>query len=245
MGREVPLVRPLETTPETHGPQGLGYAELPPPSRPLSDRHAVDLHPRRGPRPPGRDHARDTRALDEPGARGPARAATPGPAQGLRADGRGIRRVGQYDADDRVEHPLRPRRRQDRVPRLGGGHRGRPVDPATARARASTSPSGRASSPSTSSASRAEPGSTPDDSIALERGEDPMAPRAPWPPTRSSATSPTRCASTSSSTRSYDGFYGAFIHDPLAVAAALDRVAGHDRGALRRRRDPAARSRPG
>ena len=29
MGREVPLVRPLETTPETHGPQGLGYAELP------------------------------------------------------------------------------------------------------------------------------------------------------------------------------------------------------------------------
>ena len=35
----------------------------------------------------------------------------------------------------------------------------------------------------------------------------------------------------------YDGFYGAFIHDPLAVAAALDRVARHDRGALRRRRD--------
>ena len=28
--REVPLVRPLETTPETHGPRGLGYAELPP-----------------------------------------------------------------------------------------------------------------------------------------------------------------------------------------------------------------------
>ena len=43
LGREMPLVRPLETTPETHGPQGLGYAELPPPSRPLSDRHAVDL----------------------------------------------------------------------------------------------------------------------------------------------------------------------------------------------------------
>ena len=27
LGREVPLVRPLETTPETHGPQGLGYAQ--------------------------------------------------------------------------------------------------------------------------------------------------------------------------------------------------------------------------
>ena len=31
---EVPLVRPLETTPETHGPQGLGHAELPPPIAP-------------------------------------------------------------------------------------------------------------------------------------------------------------------------------------------------------------------
>ncbi len=29
LGRTVPLVRPLEVTPETHGPQGLGYAELP------------------------------------------------------------------------------------------------------------------------------------------------------------------------------------------------------------------------
>src|SRR5918994_5215830 len=43
MGRQIPLARPLETTPETHGPQGLGYAELPAPSRPLSDRHGVDL----------------------------------------------------------------------------------------------------------------------------------------------------------------------------------------------------------
>ena len=31
IGREVPLVRPLETTPETHGPLGIGYAELPGP----------------------------------------------------------------------------------------------------------------------------------------------------------------------------------------------------------------------
>ena len=44
IGREVPLVRPLETTPETHGPLGLGYAELPAPSarreRPTRRRHA-------------------------------------------------------------------------------------------------------------------------------------------------------------------------------------------------------------
>src|SRR6476660_855264 len=43
LGRETPLVRPLETTPETHGPRGIGHAELPPPSTPLSGRHAVDL----------------------------------------------------------------------------------------------------------------------------------------------------------------------------------------------------------
>ena len=43
IGREVPLVRPLETTPETHGPDGIGHARLPPPSRPVSDRHGVDV----------------------------------------------------------------------------------------------------------------------------------------------------------------------------------------------------------
>jgi len=43
LGRERPLARPLETTPETHGPKGIGYAVLPPPSHPLSSRHAADL----------------------------------------------------------------------------------------------------------------------------------------------------------------------------------------------------------
>ena len=53
LGREVPLVRELETTPETHGPQGLGHAVLPPPSRPLSERHAVDLIVEEARRRPG------------------------------------------------------------------------------------------------------------------------------------------------------------------------------------------------
>jgi purine nucleosidase len=43
LGREVPLARPLVTTPETHGPRGLGYAELPPPAAPLDRRHSADL----------------------------------------------------------------------------------------------------------------------------------------------------------------------------------------------------------
>ncbi len=42
-GRTVPLLRSLVTTPETHGPQGIGDAVLPAPGRPLSSRHAADL----------------------------------------------------------------------------------------------------------------------------------------------------------------------------------------------------------
>ena len=33
----------MQTAPETHGARGIGYAELPAPRRPLSDRHAADL----------------------------------------------------------------------------------------------------------------------------------------------------------------------------------------------------------
>ncbi len=43
LGRETPLVRPLVTTPETHGPRGIGYAVLPAARRALSERHAADL----------------------------------------------------------------------------------------------------------------------------------------------------------------------------------------------------------
>ena len=42
VGGEAPLRRPLEITPETHGPRGIGYAELPEPSR-----RALAARPRR------------------------------------------------------------------------------------------------------------------------------------------------------------------------------------------------------
>ena len=53
LGREIPLVRDLVTTPETHGPHGVGWAELPPPSAPLSSRHAADLIVEEARRRPG------------------------------------------------------------------------------------------------------------------------------------------------------------------------------------------------
>ena len=43
LGALKPLLRPLRTTPETHGPHGLGYAALPAASRSLSTRTAADL----------------------------------------------------------------------------------------------------------------------------------------------------------------------------------------------------------
>lgn len=42
-GRAAPLLRPLETTPETHGPHGLGYASLPEPAAPSSPRFGPDV----------------------------------------------------------------------------------------------------------------------------------------------------------------------------------------------------------
>ena len=66
-------------------------------------------------------------------------------------------------------------------------------------------------------------GSTPDDALALQRGEDPMS------PVHSVASNPI-VRYLADALRfyfefhdRYDGFYGAFLHDPQAVAAALDR----------------------
>jgi purine nucleosidase len=43
LGREVPLVRPLVIAPETHGPEGIGYATLAEPTQAVSERHGAEL----------------------------------------------------------------------------------------------------------------------------------------------------------------------------------------------------------
>ena len=53
LGREKPLVRDLVTTPETHGPRGIGYAVLSPAIRPLSMRFGPDLIVEEARRRPG------------------------------------------------------------------------------------------------------------------------------------------------------------------------------------------------
>jgi purine nucleosidase len=53
LGREAPLVRDLTTARETHGPRGIGYAVLPTASRPLSPRFGPDLIVEEARRRPG------------------------------------------------------------------------------------------------------------------------------------------------------------------------------------------------
>lgn len=222
LGREVPLIRALETTPETHGPQGLGHAELPPPSRPLSERHAVDLILAEARRRPGEITLVTLGPLTnlalavmvEPalprllkgyalmgGAFGVSGNTTPTTEWNIHCDPDAASIVFRAWAaaiatDPTIERPLA----------LG-------LD-VTEQARILPDDVVRL-------ARRA--GSTPDDSIALARGEDPMQ------ATRSVASKPI-VRYIADALRfymefhaRYDGFYGAFIHDPLAVAAALDR----------------------
>jgi purine nucleosidase len=53
IGRETPLARALVTTPETHGPRGIGYAQLPPAASALSSRYSPDLIVEEARRRPG------------------------------------------------------------------------------------------------------------------------------------------------------------------------------------------------
>jgi purine nucleosidase len=53
LGREVPLVRPLMIADDTHGPRGIGYAELPEPTTRVSGRHSADLIIEEARRAPG------------------------------------------------------------------------------------------------------------------------------------------------------------------------------------------------
>ena len=43
LGSEVPILAQIMTTEETHGPQGIGYAELDVPSTSISERHATEV----------------------------------------------------------------------------------------------------------------------------------------------------------------------------------------------------------
>jgi purine nucleosidase len=220
LGRDRPLVRPIETTPETHGPQGLGHAELPPPSLPLSDRNGVDLIVDAARARPGEITLVTLGPLTNLAVALLREPALPRLLKGWTLMGGAYRHPGNTAPTTEWNIHCDPEAAKIAFAAWGEsaaihGHRrgvalGLDVtelakimpDHVVALARAA--------------------GSTPDDSLALARGEDPMV------ATRSVASNPI-VRYVADALRfymefhaHYDGFYGAFIHDPLAVAAALD-----------------------
>jgi purine nucleosidase len=220
LGRDRPLVRPVETTPETHGPQGLGYAELPSPSRPLSARHAVDVILDAAQRRPGEVTLLTCGPLTNLALALLREPALPTLLRGWVLMGGSYRHPGNTAPTTEWNIHCDPEAAKIAFASWGAsaeanGH-GRPValgldvtelakilpEHVVALARAA--------------------GSTPDDSLALGRGEDPMH------ATRSVASNPI-VRYVADALRfymefhaEYNGFYGAFIHDALAAAAALD-----------------------
>jgi purine nucleosidase len=221
LGRSVPLVRPLEITPETHGPRGVGYAELPAGRRPLSERHAADLFAEEARRRPGALTLLCIGPLTNLAVALEREPALPRLLRRLVIMGGAFRVPGNTtpvsewnihcdpDAARAAMHAWTAAIEADpgvsRILALGLDVTEQAVirpDHVVALARRA--------------------GSRPDDSIALSRGEDPM--RA----TRSVAGNPV-VRFVADALRfymefhaRYDGFYGAFIHDPLAAATALD-----------------------
>ncbi|HET7703818.1 MAG TPA: nucleoside hydrolase [Candidatus Limnocylindrales bacterium] len=220
LGRDRPLVKPIETTPETHGPQGLGHAELPPPSRPLSERNGVDLIIEEARRRPGEIMLVTLGPLTNLALALLREPDLPRLLRGWTLMGGAYRSPGNTAPTTEWNIHCDPDAAKITFNAWGAsaeahGH-GRPLalgldvteqakivpDHVVALARAA--------------------GSTPDDSLALARGEDPMH------ATRSVASNPI-VRYVADALRfymefhaHYDGFYGAFIHDPLATAAALD-----------------------
>ena len=220
VGRAVPLLRPLEITPETHGPRGVGYAKLAEPSFPLSNRFAPDLIVAEARRRPG--HVTlvtlgpvtnlAIAVLMEPGLprllrrwvmmggsfRVPGNT-TPASEWNIHCDPEAAQIAfaawqTAIDEDPSIPRALALGLDVTETAKITPGH---VVELAT----------------------RA--GSTPDDTL------DPG--RAPGTPERRSVASNPVVRYVADALRfymefhaRYDGFYGAFIHDPLATAAALD-----------------------
>jgi purine nucleosidase len=220
LGREQPLVRPVETTPETHGPQGLGHAELPAPTRPLSQRHASDLFIEEARKRPGEITLVTCGPLTNLAVALLREPELPVLLKGWVLMGGAYRHAGNTAPTTEWNIHCDPEAAKIAFDAWGASAKARghslPValgldvtekamilpDHVVALARAA--------------------GSTPDDSRALGRAEDTMQ------ATRAVASNPI-VRYIADALRYYmefhsrfDGFYGAFIHDPLAVAAALD-----------------------
>jgi purine nucleosidase len=218
LGREVPLVRPLVTTPETHGPRGIGYAELPPPQRPLSDRHAVDLFIEEARRRPGEITLVTIGPLTNLAVAVLREPELPRLLRRLVIMGGAYRSPGNTAPTTEWNIAVDPDAAKVVFTAFGGGDGvPRPIAlglDVTERAKFTPEHMTRL-------ARRA--GSQPNDALLV--GEEVR----PFGPEPRSVASKSIIRFVADALRfymefhsRYDGFYGAFIHDPLALATALD-----------------------
>ena len=222
LGREIPLIRALETTPETHGPLGLGHAELPPPVRPLSERHAVDLILDEARRRPGEITLVTLGPLTNLALAVMREPSLPRLLRGYTLMGGAFAVSGNTTPTTEWNIHCDPEAAAIVLRAWSAAMAGDPTIPRPLALGLDVTEQARILPDDVVRLAR-RAGSRPDDSIALARGEDPMQ------ATRSVASNPV-VRYVADALRfymefhaRYDGFYGAFIHDPLAVAAALDR----------------------
>ena len=220
LGRDRPLVKAIETAPETHGPQGLGHAELPSPSRPLSERHAADLFIEEARRRPGEITLVTLGPLTNLALALLREPALPRLLRGWVLMGGSYRHPGNTAPTTEWNISCDPDAAKIAFTAWGesAAANGHPLPVALG---LDVTEQAKILPDHVVALARAA-GSTPDDSLVLARGEDPMH------ATRSVASNPI-VRYIADALRfymefhaQYDGFYGAFIHDALAVAAALD-----------------------
>jgi purine nucleosidase len=221
IGRESPILRPLRTAEDTHGPKGIGHAELPPARAGLSPRSGVDLIVEEARRRPGALTLVTLGPLTNLAAALQVEPLLPALLRGLFVMGGAFRVQGNTTPAAEWNMQVDPE-----AAWLVFG--------AWARALGRDSSIRRPVVLGLDVTERSpilpehvvrlarQAGSRPDESIALAHAETPLH------ATRSVAANP-MVRFIADALRFYmefhaqwDGFYGAHIHDPMVVAAALD-----------------------
>jgi purine nucleosidase len=222
IGRETPLARALVTTPETHGPRGIGYAELPPATMPLSARYSPDLIVEEARRRPGELTLVTLAPLTNVALAVLREPELPRLLRRLVIMGGSYRSAGNTAPTTEWNVNVDPESAKIVFEAFGPTGKGGPA--AGDRSIAPTRPTAlgldvteRARMlPEHLAALAARAGCAPDGSVA---GGPSAGGSAVNPIVRYLADALRFYMEFHSR---YDGFYGAFIHDPLALAAALD-----------------------